>query len=118
MRIQHFAAAIGVAAALGLAAPVWAHHSPLAQFDLNNPVTLKGTLTKIDWSNPHAWIYLNVKNADGKTQEWRVEAGSPLRMEKRGLEKGFFQPGAEVIIGGFSARDKSTNTVAGWVVSF
>jgi hypothetical protein len=117
MRMQHFAAAIVAAAAFASAAPASAHHSPLAQFDLNNPVTVRGTLAKIDWSNPHAWIYVNVKGSDGKTQEWKIEAGSPLRMEKRGLEKGFFQPGSEVIIGGFGARDK-TNTLAGWVVSF
>jgi hypothetical protein len=76
MRIQYFAAAATLVAALGLAGPAWGHHSPIAQFDLNNPVTLKGTLTRIDWTNPHAWIYINVKAADGKTQEWKIEAGS------------------------------------------
>jgi hypothetical protein len=55
--------------------------------------------------------------ADGKTQDWKVEAGSPLRMERRGLKKEYFKPGTQVIIGGFGARDK-TRTLAGWIVSF
>jgi Family of unknown function (DUF6152) len=109
----------GVVSVAALASPgsAFAHHSAVAQFDLNNPVTLKGTLTKLEWVNPHAWIYLTVKSADGKTDDWRVEAGSPVRMEKRGLKKDYLRPGTEVIIGGFRARDGS-QTLAGWVIDF
>ena len=94
-----------------------AHHSALAEFDLNKPVTLKGSVTKLEWVNPHAWIYLAVKGSDGKTLDWKVEAGSPGRMKARGLEAESFRLGAEVVIGGFSSRDGS-QSLAGWVVSF
>src|SRR5262245_6419686 len=104
-------------AALASPSPVSAHHSAVAHFDLNNPLTLKGTLTKLEWVNPHAFIYLTVRSADGKTEDWKVEAGSPLRMEKRGLKRDYFRPGTDVIIGGFRARDGS-QTLAGWVIDF
>jgi Family of unknown function (DUF6152) len=84
---------------------------------LNNPVTIRGTVTKMDWVNPHAWIYVTAKAADAKTVDWKIEAGSPARMQARGLKREYFQPGTEVIIGGFTARD-GTQTLAGWVVSF
>ena len=117
MRIRKLLLAVVGAAALASPGAGWAHHSAIAEFDLRNPVTLRGTLTKIEWVNPHAWIYLTVKGPDGKTEDWKVEAGSPARMQNRGLKREYLRPGSEIIIGGFQARD-GTLTLAGWVVNF
>ena len=117
MRIQKLLLAAVGAAALASPGTGWAHHSAIAEYDLRNPVTIRGTLTKMEWVNPHAWIYVTVKGPDGRTEDWRIEAGSPARMQARGLKKEYFRPGTDVIIGGFTARD-GTQTLAGWVVSF
>ena len=69
-----------VVAAAGLllsAVPVWAHHAFAAEFDAKKPVKLKGTITKMEWINPHAWIHIDVKNEDGTVTNWMVECGSP-----------------------------------------
>jgi hypothetical protein len=97
--------------------PVWAHHAMIAQFALDKPITLRGTVTKMEWVNPHGWIYLDVKGADGKVENWAIETGSPLRMMKRGLKKTDFPYGADIIVGGFAARN-GTRTAAGWIVTF
>lgn len=109
-------ALVGVALFLATA-PVWAHHALVAQFALNKPITLSGTVTKMEWKNPHGWIYLDVKGADGQVENWAIEIGSPLRMTKRGLKKTDFRSGIEIIVGGYAARD-GTRTAAGMVVTF
>jgi len=96
---------------------VGAHHSVVAEFDLEKPVTLRGTLTKLEWVNPHGFLYLKAKRADGELQDWKVETGSPVRMEKRGLKKGYFQTGHEIIVSGFLPKDGG-RTMAGWIVNF
>lgn len=104
--------------ALLLAAPpLSAHHAMVAEFNVSNPVTIKGTLTRMEWVNPHGWIYVDTKGADGRTQTWKFETGSPYRMEKRGLTKQDFRVGAEVIVSGFAAKDKSTSA-AGMTITF
>ncbi len=117
MRIRKVLPAVLSAVVLLQTTSAGAHHSAIAQFDLRSPLTLSGTLTKLEWVNPHSWIYLNVKGADGQVAEWKVEAGSPLRMEARGLKKEDLKPGVQVIIGGFAAKD-GTRTMAGWIVTF
>src|ERR1700730_13585703 len=107
---------VSIAVLLSVAS-VAAHHSVVGGFDLNNPVTLRGTLTKLDWINPHGWLYLTVKGAGGETQDWKIETGSPSRMEKRGLKRMDFQPGHEIIVSGFRSKD-GERTVAGWIVNF
>jgi len=97
--------------------PVWAHHALIAQFALNKPITLRGTVTKMEWVNPHGWIYLDVKGADGQVENWAIETGSPLRMQRRGLKRTDFRYGVDIIVGGFAARD-NTRTAAGWIVTF
>jgi hypothetical protein len=105
------------AALLLVSGPAWAHHAMLAQFAVNKPITLRGTLTKMEWQNPHGWIYLDVKNADGNVENWAIETGNPLRMERGGLRKTDFRPGIEIIVGAFAAKNGS-RTAAGWIVAF
>jgi Family of unknown function (DUF6152) len=111
MRAKLSVMALGVGLLLA-AVPVAAHHSFAAEFDANAPITLKGTLTKMEWVNPHGWIYVDVKGPDGKVTNWAVEAGAPNALLRRGLRKTDFPNGTEVIIEGFRAKNGS-NTING-----
>ena len=108
-------ACVGVVA--NVATPVRAHHSMIVQFDLQKPITLRGVVTKLVWTNPHSWIFVDVTRADGGVESWRVETGSQARMVKRGLKKTDFPAGTEVIIGAYGARDEQLKA-AGIVVTF
>ena len=72
-------------------------HSFAAEFDINKPVTLKGTLTKMAWVNPHGWIYMDVKSPDGKVENWAIEAGGPTALLRRGLRATDFPVGLEIV---------------------
>jgi len=99
------------------AAPARAHHSFAAEFDASQPVTLTGTLTKMEWVNPHGWIYVDVKGTDGKVENWAVESGAPNALLRRGLRKTDFPIGVKVVVKGFRAKNGSP-TVNGQTVTF
>jgi hypothetical protein len=101
-------AALLVVGSLLAVVPLTAHHSFAAEFDEHQPVTLKGTLTKFDWVNPHAWLYVDVKEPDGKVVNWAIEAGAPNALLKRGLRKTDFPAGLQVVITGFRAKNGTT----------
>jgi len=84
-----------------------AHHAFTAEFDTKKPVKLRGTIAKIEMVNPHSWIYIDVKNDDGTTSQWMLEAGSPNVLVRRGFSKAAIPKGTEVIFEGFQAKDGS-----------
>jgi len=86
-------------------AAVRAHHSFAAEFDANQPITLKGTVVRMDWINPHSWIHLDVKNSDGTVTRWMIEGGTPNTLVRRGFTKASLQPGTEITVEGFRAKN-------------
>jgi hypothetical protein len=96
---------LGLIGGLLLAAvPALAHHSFAAEFDINQPVTLTGKLTKIDFVNPHGWIYIDVMEPDGKVVNWAIEAGGANQLLQRGLRRTDFPAGVEVVVEGYRAK--------------
>jgi hypothetical protein len=98
-------------------APLRAHHAFAAEFDAKRPVTLRGTVTRMEWINPHAWIHVSVKGPDGKVVEWMVEAGTPNTLFRRGFTKNSLAPGTEILVDGYQAKDGS-NRANGRDVTF
>jgi hypothetical protein len=104
MRVLNmFIAAVSVLVAS--AAPVLAHHAFSAEFDANRPVMLTGTVTKMEWVNPHSWIHIDVKKPDGSIEKWMVEGGTPNTLLRRGLRKQDLPPGTVIKVEGFQAKD-------------
>ena len=106
MRSRLFGVVAGAAFAVAAAAvPVIAHHSFAAEFDAKKPVKLRGTVTKMEWINPHSWIHIDVKTPDGKVEQWMVEGGAPNALLRRGWNKNSLLPGTEIYVEGFQAKD-------------
>jgi len=89
------------------AAPLLAHHSFAAEFDAKQPITLRGNVTRVAWTNPHVWVYLNVKDESGKIMNWGFEMGAPHQIQGQGWGRETLKPGDEIIVVGSRARDGS-----------
>jgi len=101
---------IAIGAGLGFltaTAPALAHHAFSAEFDSTKPVKLSGTITRMEWINPHSWLHLDVTQEDGSVESWMVEAGPAGVLVRRGWTKDSVEPGTEVIVEGYQARDGS-----------
>jgi hypothetical protein len=101
------AVATMVGAALLHAPTAGAHHAFSTEFDANQPITLKGTITRVEWINPHAWIHLDVPRDGGAVEKWMIEAGSPNTLVRRGMTRDSIPPGTEVVVFGYRHRNGS-----------
>jgi hypothetical protein len=106
MKIKY--AAMAVAGLILAGAPVWAHHAFAAEFDAKKPVHLEGVVSKVELINPHTWIHVDVKGADGNVTMWMVEAGSPNVLLRRGFTKTTVQVGTPVVVEGYQSKDGSS----------
>lgn len=109
-------ASLLIAAAVA-AVPLSAHHAFSAEFDSKRPVKFTGRVVKVEFINPHSWIHIDVKNADGTTARWMIEGGSPNTLFRRGVTKNTLPEGAEIVVDGYQAKDGS-NRANGRDVTF
>lgn len=113
-------AVLAIAAVLTLSgtATVWAHHAFGAEFDPNAPIRLQGRVVKLEWVNPHAWIHVEIKGANGAPEVWMVEGGTPNTLLRRGLTRQSLAYGTEIIVDGYQTKDHSLKRANGRDVTF
>jgi hypothetical protein len=104
MRIN-LAACVAAAGLFLAVVPALAHHSFSAEFDSKKPIRLEGTVAKMEWVNPHAWIYLDVKKPDGTIEQWKIEGGTPNALFRRGFTKDSLKTGTAIVVNGYQAKD-------------
>jgi uncharacterized protein DUF6152 len=92
---------------MGMIVPASAHHAFAAEYDAKKHVILKGTVTKMEWINPHAWIHIDVKKPDGSAEEWMIEFGTPNTLLRRGFTHDSLKPGTEITVDGYQAKDSA-----------
>ena len=100
-----FIPALALAMVIPLASPALAHHSFAAEYDADKPVTLTGSVTKMAWINPHSWIYIDVKKADGTVDNWAIEAGPPGTLVRAGFTKESLAEKTVIKVNGYRAKD-------------
>ena len=83
------------------------HHAFSSEFDIDRPIRLRGTITRMEWVNPHTWIHLEVTNDDGSTTVWMVEGGTPNTLLRRGLARDTILPGTYIVVDGYQSKDRS-----------
>src|SRR5215213_7267546 len=89
------------------AAPLYAHHAFSSEFDADKPLQLSGTVSKMEWVNPHAWIHIEVKKPDGKTESWAIEGGTPNTLMRRGISRDQVKIGMVIKVDGYQSKDGS-----------
>ena len=107
MKRNTFAAIVAACVVIAAAAPLWAHHSFAAQYDANKTIKLTGTVTKVEWMNPHIYFYMDVKGTDGKVVNWAFEGGAPNPLYRQGWRKDSLKNGDMVTVDGALAKDGS-----------
>ncbi len=110
--------AVGALALLVYAVPAVAHHAFGAEFDRDAPLQLTGPIVRLEWVNPHSWIHIQVTNADGSTDVWMVEGGTPNVLQRRGLRRDCLPIGTVLIVDGYHTKDHTLKRMNGRDVTF
>ena len=105
MKELYLGLAASIVAGVISSSPAMAHHAFGGEFDANRPILLRGTVTRVQWVNPHVWIHIAVTKDDGTTEEWMVEGGSPNTLTRLGVTADSVKVGTELVIDGYQARD-------------